>query len=96
MTIQAKNHRQYLKLKARMRDGLPGIPQLPDDILRADNCLTDEQERTAAAVIEASTWALLEARKNHRHQAREDKRAAVELHEYTTSLRNGCLIARSA
>ena len=85
------NRRNHLKRKERQRMGLPGVPQLPDDILAAGNETTDEQERTGALVLEAATWAI-----HARRQMREDARKPVMPREYATvNIKGGLLCMRT-
>jgi hypothetical protein len=62
------------------------VPSLPDDIAFNDNCLTAEQERTAALVIEAATWAI--------HAKRIEQQKGYEVREYAVVSRNGYFVAR--
>jgi len=68
----------------RQLDGLPGVPQLPADILAAGNQVTEEQERTGNAVIQAATWRIHALKQERGLAFKEDRREPALPREFTT------------
>lgn len=81
--MSRKNSNNYAYLK--------DVPQIPDDICDAGNDLTDEQERIAAMVMEAATWAL-----QSRRRFKENAKQEYTPREYATvNIKGGLLCIRS-